>query len=339
MNFLIHFTIAFSSLVAIVLSCILFTNAIEFLGNKLKFNNSATGSILAVFGTGLPETIVPIIAVLGSIFISKDLSQGQDIALGAIFGSPFMLSTFALFLMGVVLFVLVKKSKRSLVVQADYKNILRYFKYFIFAYLFALAVCCTTSKIAKCFAAVILFSVYVFFVYRTILKSKDGEEKQEEIRLYFEKIFRSQNNFILAIQILISLVALTISTHFFVEGIKYFSLIFNLKPAILSLIVVPFATELPEITNSIIWVKQGKDELALSNIIGAVVFQVMILSSIGMVLTPWKLDVSILTNCALTIFCAILFTFFAVKYKKITVSLLLACGIFYLLYILFLIIK
>ena len=63
MSFLIHLTIALISLISIVFSCILFTNAIEFLGNKLKLGNNAIGSILAVFGTGLPETIVPIIAI------------------------------------------------------------------------------------------------------------------------------------------------------------------------------------------------------------------------------------------------------------------------------------
>ena len=97
MTFLIHFTIALISLIVIVLSCILFTNAVEFLGNKLKLGNSATGSILAVFGTGLPETIVPIVAILGSVISNSKLDTAKDVALGAIVGSPFMLSTLALF--------------------------------------------------------------------------------------------------------------------------------------------------------------------------------------------------------------------------------------------------
>ena len=42
MHFVTHFTIALISLVAIVLSCILFTNAIEFLGNKLKLDMPIT---------------------------------------------------------------------------------------------------------------------------------------------------------------------------------------------------------------------------------------------------------------------------------------------------------
>ncbi len=111
MYFLTHFTIALSSLLAIVLACILFTNAIEILGIKLNLNKNATGSILAVLGTGLPEVIVPIVAIIGSFFISKDISTGQEIAIGAIFGSPFMLSTFALFILGVMFLYLILKKK------------------------------------------------------------------------------------------------------------------------------------------------------------------------------------------------------------------------------------
>ena len=82
MFYLTHVTIVAISLITIVLSCILFTNAIEFLGNKLKLGNSATGSILAVFGTGLPETIVPIVAFgecLGVIVFPDATEQYLDI--------------------------------------------------------------------------------------------------------------------------------------------------------------------------------------------------------------------------------------------------------------------
>ena len=132
MTFLIHFTIALISLIVIVLSCILFTNAVEFLGNKLKLGNSATGSILAVFGTGLPETIVPIVAILGSVISNSKIDIAKDVALGAIVGSPFMLSTLALFLLSIVL-LNVKKNRLYL----DKNVVIRDYKYFLLAYIIA----------------------------------------------------------------------------------------------------------------------------------------------------------------------------------------------------------
>ena len=85
---------------AVICSCSLFTNAIEHLGKKLKLGNNAIGSILAVIGTSLPETIVPIVAILSSLLFAQEFQMGKEIALGAIMGSPFMLITFALGLLG-----------------------------------------------------------------------------------------------------------------------------------------------------------------------------------------------------------------------------------------------
>ena len=62
----------------------------------------------------------------------------------------------------------------------------------------------------------------------------------------------------------------------------------NVSPLVLSLMITPFATELPECVNSLIWVKNNKDDLALFNINGAVVFQAIIPMSIGIILTPFK---------------------------------------------------
>jgi cation:H+ antiporter len=53
---------------------------------------------------------------------------------------------------------------------------------------------------------------------------------------------------------------------------------------LLALIVAPIATELPEKFNSLIWVRNGKDTLAMGNITGAMVFQSCIPTSIGIIL-------------------------------------------------------
>src|SRR5262249_6845822 len=58
---------------------------------------------------------------------------------------------------------------------------------------------------------------------------------------------------------------------------------------VLTLAIAPLATELPETLNSVVWVRQGKDTLALGNITGAMVLQSMPLAAIGMVFTQWQL--------------------------------------------------
>ena len=64
----------------------------------------------------------------------------------------------------------------------------------------------------------------------------------------------------------------------------------DLDPLVLSLVLAPFATELPAKANSFFWVRDGKDALALGNITGAMVFQSTIPVAIGLAFTNWSLD-------------------------------------------------
>jgi len=77
------------SLVVIVGASELFTNAIEALGARLKFSEGVTGSVFAAVGTALPETIVPLVAIL----TGHEHSISEEVGVGAILGAPFMLST------------------------------------------------------------------------------------------------------------------------------------------------------------------------------------------------------------------------------------------------------
>lgn len=72
----------------ILAGCELFVNGVEWFGRKLNLGEGAVGSVLAAVGTALPETVIPIIAILVS-----GGAAGHEIGIGAILGAPFMLST------------------------------------------------------------------------------------------------------------------------------------------------------------------------------------------------------------------------------------------------------
>jgi len=76
----------------ILAGCELFVNGVEWFGRKLNLGEGAVGSVLAAVGTALPETVIPLIAIL----VSRG-DSGHAIGIGAILGAPFMLSTLAIF--------------------------------------------------------------------------------------------------------------------------------------------------------------------------------------------------------------------------------------------------
>lgn len=336
MFFLSHFSYIVLFLFLIVLMCLFFTNAIEHLGKKLNFGNNATGSILAVIGTTLPETIVPIIAILISFF-RKDSSIHIDVAQGAIFGSPFMLLTFGLFLLGFCLLILnLFKKRKSFELNISIKDTLRSYKYFLFAYFLSVSCLFINSYLIKVLIVGFLISFYLVFVYRTIKKSGENLESEELDELYFVKFFKIENNlFLILSQVALSLIGLVIFSYFFVSEIETFSKFLNVNPMILSLLITPFATELPECVNSIIWTKNSKDELAIANIVGATVFQAMIPMSIGILFTPWQATPSTLLNVIFVFCAALIFVLYTLIRKKVDMFLLLLMGVFYALFFIY----
>jgi cation:H+ antiporter len=58
---------------------------------------------------------------------------------------------------------------------------------------------------------------------------------------------------------------------------------------VIALVLAPLATVLPERFNSVIWVREGKDTLALGNITGAMVFQSTVPVTFGLLFTRWDL--------------------------------------------------
>src|SRR5829696_5582851 len=68
--------------------------------------------------------------------------------------------------------------------------------------------------------------------------------------------------------------------HFFVTAVEHLSETVGMPAGLIALVLAPLATELPEKFNSVIWLRDNKDTMAVGNIT----------VSIGVVLTPWQLD-------------------------------------------------
>jgi cation:H+ antiporter len=95
---------------------------------------------------------------------------------------------------------------------------------------------------------------------------------------------------IAVLQFLVGLGAMVGGAHLFVEELLNVAEDLGVEAIVLSLILAPLATELPEKVNSFFWVREGKDSLALGNITGAMVFQSTIPVGIGLLFTEWNLS-------------------------------------------------
>ena len=336
MDAIFHGFLTLLNLFLIVGCCVVFTNAVEHLGKIYNLNEGAVGSILAAVGTALPETIVPLVAILGAYLAHTDVNVGKEIGIGAILGAPFLLSTLAMFVTGVAVVIFWAMGKRERKMNANYVVMFRDLKFFFFSYTLAIAAGFIHIPAIKYACAAGLFIYYVVYVFKTLncSHSQCGESADIEA-LFCERIFKKYNTFLVWLQVVVSIGALIYFAHLFVGQITFFADLFSINPLVLSLILAPIATELPEKFNSVLWVGQKKDTLALGNITGAMVFQSCIPTAIGILLTPWVFGMESLINIIL-VYCSTVLLFINLyRDRHFSAHILVTCGIFYLIYLVY----
>jgi len=319
------------SLEIILLSCELFTNGVEWLGRMLGVGDGVVGSIFSAVGTCLPETIIPIIAIV----FSDGLEDSVNIGIGAIAGAPFMLSTLAFFLAGASVLVFRKKRKTDIGLKVNDEILSRDIGFFIVLYSLGLLAGFIDATAIRHLIAAFLMASYVYYIILTVRNDNVSRGRLEG--LYITSIVRTSPNLVLVLlQVLIAFTGITTGAKLFIANIERASQLFDIPVLVLSLIITPVATELPEKFNSIIWIRKKKDTLALGNITGAMVFQSCIPVSVGIIATPWILDAKVVLSAVLAILSAA-FTYSWIKIKRSLNPIpLLAGGAFYAIFIVFL---
>ncbi|MDF2987418.1 MAG: Ca2+/Na+ antiporter [Eubacterium sp.] len=320
------------SLGIILTGCELFTNGIEWLGKKLKLGDGVVGSIFSAVGTCLPETLIPIIALL----FSKGKSESVDIGIGAIVGAPFMLSTLAFFITGLSVIIFAGKRKTGYMLNVNLGVLSRDISFFVIVYTGMIIVSLITFGLIKNMVAILLIGCYIFYVYKTV--NNDNASNEEIDELTFAKVFNTKTGlFVISAQVIVALAVIIIGAELFVGNIEIVSKGLGISTLALSIIVTPIATELPEKFNSIIWISKSRDTLSLGNITGAMVFQSCIPVSIGILATDWRLNTITIVSALLALSSALV-TFIWIKVKKCLNPLpLLSGGLFYIFFIIFLI--
>jgi cation:H+ antiporter len=295
------------SLVVIFVGAEFFTNALEHLGQRLKISEGVTGSIFAAIATALPETMVPIVAMLGATAAQE---VREDVAVGAILGAPLMLSTIALFLMG--LFA-ARKRGWSDALRPERTGLTRDLSWFLMVFGLATVAMFIPSTAALLRASIVLALVVMYFLYLmlTIRASarlvQDGHVTEADHPLYFvhypQKIGVSlpDNMVFIVVQLAAGFGLIVVGARGFVHGVDMLSTQIGISALILSLLIIPVATELPEKVNSILWIRRRRDTLAFGNITGAMVFQGSLLPALGIVLTPWEARPETILGAGLTL--------------------------------------
>jgi len=320
------FLYLFLSLVGIFIAAELFTNAIEWFGKHLDLGEGAVGSVLAAVGTALPETSVAVVAI-----IAREKAH-TEAGIGAILGAPMMLSTLAMFITGAAVLIFSASKVRKPVINADYQIVGRDLRSFFLVYAIALAAAFIPGRVGKVPVALALVLIYVLYVRRTILDSGNSDGQGHVRPLHFRRRADFPHIKIVIVQLIAGIALMLIGAKVFVDSVTVMSASLGIAPLVLSLIITPIATELPEKFNSIIWIRRRKDTLALGNITGAMVFQSSVLPAIGILFTPWSLDPHALISMVVALLASSTIWAEMTLRKRLSPYSLLIGGVFYALF-------
>jgi cation:H+ antiporter len=312
----------------IYVACELFVNGVEWIGHRFDVGQKATGTILAAFGTALPESVVTLVAVAFSVGAAQ-----KQIGVGAALGGPLVLSTVAYAVVGWTLFAARRPLSGGVASSfsgSDFRALSRDQAWFLIIFVFKLGVGLVAFA-WKPWLGIAFLAAYAAYVWKETRGGESIEEGELEPLKFAPKAHRPPTAIAL-FQTGLAVAVIFVASKVFVGQIDVLGRGLGLKPQVLALLVSPIATELPETLNAIIWVRQGKIRLALANISGAMMIQATVPSAFGIFFTPWLLDPALIVAGGVTLV-AILALFVGFRSGRMSRGWLSAMALFYVAFI------
>jgi len=277
--------------------------------------------------------MIPLVAIFGALLLGSGSAAAGEIGIGAILGAPFLLATLALFIVGAAALVYKNRRDTGSEITADRQTAIPDLVFFLLCFIPATAAgILSLPLLLKIGVSVLLLVAYVLYVIRTVKKGGEAEEDVPASLTLWP--FRSQApTWAVALQLIGTIIVMGLGAHFFVGAVEHLSKSVGISAGLISLVLAPLATELPEKFNSVIWLRDNKDTLAIGNITGAMVFQSAVPVSVGVLFTPWRLDLITAVAAIFAILSSIVFLGFLLRKAPLRAFYMLGAGSLYIVFV------
>lgn len=261
-------------------------------GVAKKFNipEIIIGLTIVSIGTSTPELFIS---------VSSILAGHEDFSIGNVLGSNI---TNLLLILGITAIItpIYFKSKTKLI---ELPMCLFFTVVFV--------ILCNIGKQISTIDAVILLICFVFFIIYTIhigQKNKEQDSERSEIT--------NRKNFINIIYILIGIIGLKIGGDFVVNNAEKLALRFNISEKIISLTVIAIGTSLPELVTSVLSAIKKEADLAVGNVIGSNIFNMLLVIGATSFIKPISYNVEYNVQMTILLIASILICLFPYLDKK-----------------------
>ena len=176
----------------------------------------------------------------------------------------------------------------------------------------------------------VIFAGYMVYLMRQAMKSKDEEE---EVRPTY-----GQGNIWTLLLTLGGLVMIVAGSHFTVDAATQIATFLGVSQRMIGLTVVAFGTSLPELVTSVTAARRGNTGIAIGNIVGSNIFNILFVTGITAVIIPIPFFHTFTIDTAVAAFSALLLWLFCIRDRHLSRGngiILLLCYAVYFAWILF----
>ena len=240
------------------------------IAKKFHIPQIIIGLTIVSIGTSMPELFVS---------ITSALEGYSDMALGNVIGSNLCNLLLILGLSTVIMPVKFQRETRLIEIPLC----------LIFTIIFAI-ICNTGLRIYKS-EAILLLVLFIIFILYTIFMGIKGEKFDEE-----EKVQKSHDENVSVlksiINILIGIIALKVGGDFTVDNAVIVAQDLNISEKIISLTILAIGTSLPELVTSVTAAIKGNSDIAIGNIIGSNIFNMLLIIGVSALIKPIVYNIS-----------------------------------------------
>ena len=267
------------------------TDGATSLAQKMNVPQIVIGLTVVAMGTSMPEFFVSLMSAIKGT---------SDMAVGNVIGSNVFNTLAIVGITALVAPMLISPST----VRKDMP--------FAVVASVALLLMCRDGEVSRLDAA-ILFVGFIFFIFYTLRMANKGEvQAAEEIKLEEMSAWKAVG------LVLLGLLCLVGGSHLFVSGASDVAHQLGVPDAVIGLTIVALGTSLPELATSIVAARKGRSAIAIGNVIGSNVFNLlMILGITGLVL---PMDIQCITSLDLYVLTGSIFVLWLFSYTKYKVE-------------------
>ena len=286
-----------------------FVDGASSIAAKLKIPSLIIGLTVVSLGTSLPEAAVSISASVGG---------NNGISLGNVIGSNLFNLLVVVGVSAIILHITTDKDilKRDMPINIGITALL--------------CVMLIDGMLSRIDAAILLvcFALYMFILIRSALKNRVEAEEQ--------KVLSWKKSVIFAV---IGVAAIIGGGQLVVNSASAIAISLGMGETLVGLTIVAVGTSLPELVTSIVAAKKGDSGIAMGNVIGSNIFNILFILGVTGVISPIAAEAAFFTDSGLLIAVSVIMLLFAFTNGKTTRTEGVISTLMYLAYMPFIIMR